>query len=108
MSVLNFSLNSLKRREIQEENNIMKLNIALLLVIVGALQLETAEIGTSRIIGGKDVKPSDWSFMVSLQNYTEISFLWQKYPVYQHFCAGTITTATKIVTAGELSLFRLR
>lgn len=86
----------------------MKLYLALLLVIVGALQLETAEIGTSRIIGGTDVKPSDWSFMVSLQNYTEISFLWQKYPVYQHFCAGTITLATKIVTAGTSLLFSLQ
>lgn len=82
----------------------MKFYLATLLVLVGALQLETAEVGTSRIIGGSDVRPSEWSFIVSLQLYTEVTFLWQKYPVYQHFCAGSITSDKFIVTAGETLL----
>lgn len=79
----------------------MNLFLTLLIVIVGTIQLESAEIGSSRIIGGKDVRQADWSFMVSLQNYTEVTFLWQKYPVYQHFCAGTLTALNKFITAAH-------
>lgn len=79
----------------------MNFYLVLALVIVGVCRLESAEIGSSRIIGGTEVSSSRWSFMVSLQLYTEVTFLWQKYPVYQHFCAGSLTADTKFVTAGN-------
>lgn len=79
-------------------------NLKFCLFLAFALQVKAEE---SRIIGGKPALQSSYPFVVSFQNFTEDEFLWMKSPRYQHFCAGTILDATRILTAGKLIKHKL-
>lgn len=80
----------------------MKLYQSIVFAVFMVLKLQLADTKSAKIIGGTTAPQWKYAYMVSLQNYTEVTFLWQKYPVYQHFCAGTILPSkAKILTAGK-------